>query len=679
MVNYELRVQPPTVNITIPNRNPFTTNTASINLSAVITNITERSGIRFSINGRSSTAFDFVGTSFTANNIGLNPGRNTIAIMATNQAGRDSKSTVIVYNLPVQEPAVRITTPTGNPTNTQGTTAAIKATILNVDSRSNVTFKVNGQSISNFSFSGTSFTANGVALAVGNNTITISGSNSQGTATASTVIVRQVPLKKPSVRFLVPNTNPATVGTATTNVTVNVTQVSSKNDIVFTVNGRSTGFNFSGTTLTANGVRLAAGNNTLKVVARNGAGEANASTVIVYQTAQPPRVTITAPRQNPFTTTDQRVNINATILEVASKSDIRFQVNGQPSSSFNFSGTSFTAPNIALRAGSNTISIMASNRQGRDSKSTVVIYQPPVQEPTVRITAPSSNPFNTQVQNATINATITNVSQKSDVGFSVNGRLVSNFRFTGTSFVADNVALQAGNNTFTVTGSNASGTATATTTVIYTPFVPRPTVSITNPATNPTRVVAPTLTVRATVQNVSNRNNVALTINGRAVTNFLLSGTSLQANGVTLNPGSNSIIVTATNSAGTASDTKVVLYQPRNTTGTSGGNNNQTGSGSSGGGNTGSGSSSGGGSSGGSSGSSGSSGGGSGSAGKANINKNKNTSRVTTGQNNATKSSSSSKKKMGRVTEETPANNKKKMGSVPQETPTNSKKKKSGN
>jgi hypothetical protein len=171
----------------------------------------------------------------------------------------------------------------------------------------------------------------------------------------------------------------------------------------------------------------------------------------------------------------------------------------------------------------------------------------------------------------------------------------------GTTFMASNVPLNPGNNSFVITGTNSAGTATASTNVIYTPAVARPTVTITIPSSNPTNVSTSSTTVRATIQNVTNRNNVSMTVNGRAVSNFMLAGTIFQANGVVLTPGNNTITVRATNAGGAASDSKVVVFTPRTTGGTTGGNTNQTGSGSSGGGNTGSGSSNAGGSSGGSS------------------------------------------------------------------------------
>ena len=435
-----------------------------------------------------------------ANNIGLNAGNNTLSITATNQAGNANASTVVIYEVPVEEPSVTITVPRSNPFTTQQTTSTVGATILNVDGRNNVQFKVNGQTVNDFTFTGTNFVANNVALNVGSNTIMVAGSNSQGMATATTVIVRQVPLKKPSVRILVPNTNPATVMMSTTNITANVQHVSSKSDMSFFVNGQaSTAFSFSGNTFTANNVTLRTGNNNIEIVGRNGAGKATASTVIVYQAPKPPRVTITAPSQNPLTTPNQRVNINATILEVNGRGDIRFQVNGQNNTNFNFNGTQFTALNVQLNPGSNTITILASNPQGRDSKSTTVIYEVPVQEPSVTITSPGTDPFNTSTNNITINATIMNVAQKSDVGFKVNGQTVSNFQFSGTSFMASNVPLSPGNNSFVITGANSTGTATATTNVIYTPVAPRPTVTITNPASNPTTVVTGSITVRANV------------------------------------------------------------------------------------------------------------------------------------------------------------------------------------
>jgi len=125
------------------------------------------------------------------------------------------------------------------------------------------------------------------------------------------------------------------------------------------------------------------------------------------------------------------------------------------------------ASNLALNVGNNTFVITGRNSAGRDSKTTVIIYKLPQKKPTVVITAPNKNPFSTLVDKVTVTATILNVSGKSQVAFSTNGRASTSFSFIGTSFTAMNVPLDTGSNTFVITGTNGAGQDTKSTVVIY--------------------------------------------------------------------------------------------------------------------------------------------------------------------------------------------------------------------
>jgi hypothetical protein len=345
----------------------------------------------------------------------------------------------------------------------------IKATILNVASKNEVTFKVNGQTNTNFSLSGTNFTANNMSLLVGNNTLTITGRNNAGQDSKSTVIVYKLPQKKPTVVITSPNQNPFNTSANKVNITATILNVASKNDVTFTINGQTnTNFSFSGTTFVATNVSLNQGNNTFVVTGRNGAGQDSKSTLVVYTLAIPkPIVTITIPAQSSLTTLTNVTTIKATILNVSSKSGVSFSVNGRANANFSFSGTNFTASNIPLNVGNNTFVITGTNSAGRDTKTTLVIYKLPQKKPTVVITSPNQNPFSTLTNKVNVTATILNVSNKSQVAFSVNGQVSTSFSFIGTSFTAINVPLDTGNNVFVITGTNGAGQDTKSTVVIY--------------------------------------------------------------------------------------------------------------------------------------------------------------------------------------------------------------------
>ncbi|WP_052599667.1 hypothetical protein [Aureispira sp. CCB-QB1] len=551
----------PIVTITQPNRNPYTTQNNRININATIQHVANRNNVTFTFNGRPSADFTFSGTSFVMNNVVLQNGNNTVSITGRNSAGQDTKTTVIIYQAPVQEPSVVITSPNQNPFTTQNSPININATILNVASKNDVTFTINGRSNSNFTFSGTSFVASNVSLTPGNNTFVITGRNASGQSNASTVVVYR-PIEPPVVTFTVPNQNPLTTPNSTTNISATVSNVSSKSDVTFTINGQATtNFSFSNNVLTANNINLSAGNNTFTVTGRNAAGQDSKSTVVVMRAPKPaPIVTITAPNQNPFTTATNRVTITATILNVSERNNINFTINGRPNTNFSFSGNTFTATNIPLSNGNNGFVITGRNGVGQDSKSAIVIYAPPVPKPVVTITTPGRNPYTVLTNTTSIQATVLNVASKNDVTFTVNGQNNTNFSFSGTAFAANNVALNVGNNTFTITGRNSSGQDTKSTLVIYKLPEKKPTVVITTPNQNPFNTQTNKVNITATILNVASKNNVTFTVNGQANTNFSFSGTAFVANNVTLNQGNNTFVITGTNGAGQDSKSTVVVY-----------------------------------------------------------------------------------------------------------------------
>jgi large repetitive protein len=565
---------PPTVRITNPFNNPFNTNSPNANINATITNVNNASNLTFTVNGQVIRNFNFSGTSFTANGINLVQGNNSVVITASTADGTASDQVNIIYQpVAVNPPTVRITQPGSNPFNTQNSSENIRATITNVRNASDITFTVNGQNIRNFSFSGTSFIANNIALMEGTNSIVISASNNDGNA-SDMVSINYQPVRvpvQPTVRITQPSADPFTSTAATANIRATITNVPNRTNVNFFVNGQpSSNFSFSGTSFSADNIGLQQGSNTVLISASNQDGTASDQTVIIYQQAQvilnPPTVTITSPSVNPFNTQKVTQGISATITNIRRASDVRFTINGQVNTNFTLNGTAFSAQNVRLNQGNNTVVITATNNDGTASDQTVIIYQLAAvpNPPTVTITNPSANPFNTQTQTQTINAVVTNVPAASGVSFTVNGQTNTNFTLVGTVFTAQNISLNQGNNTVVITATNNDGTASAQTVINYQPTrIPTPpTVTITNPSADPFTATTATQTVNATITNVRGNANVRFTVNGQVNTNFTFTGTSFSAANVQLNEGANTIVISATNNDGNASDQTVINYQP---------------------------------------------------------------------------------------------------------------------
>jgi len=552
-------VQPPTVNITNPNQNPFNTNQNTATINATITNVTNANQVTFNVNGRNLTNFTLNGTNFTANGIGLQNGNNTITITATNAGGNASDNATIIYTAPQPLPTVDITSPNnGASFNTNSTSVA--ATITNVASANNVTFTVNGQPSRNFTLNGTTFVANGVTLQQGNNTIQITATNNAGNASdnvAVTYVIPQPTVQPPTVNITAPANNSGTA-TPNTNVTATITNITSASQITFTVNGQPVrNFNFGGTSFTANNVGLQQGTNNIVITATNAGGTASDNVNVEFK-LPPPTVNITNPAQSPSNTNQNTATINATIQNVAAANQITCKVNGRITSNFGYQNGNFTLSNVQLQQGNNTVEISATNAVGNASDNTTIIYTAPVQAPTVNITNPSRNVLSTDQNTATIAATITNVNSPNEVTFTVNGQTNTNFTLNGNNFVANGVNLQNGNNAIVISATNAGGTASDNATITYTPLA-EPTVNITSPSANPSTVSNNTVSIVATINNVTDASNVTFTVNGQPSRNFTFRGNSFTANNVVLQDGNNDISVAGTNRIGTATDRTVIV------------------------------------------------------------------------------------------------------------------------
>jgi PKD repeat protein len=208
-----------------------------------------------------------------------------------------------------------------------------------------------------------------------------------------------------------------------------------------------------------------------------------------------------------------------------------------------------------------------------------------------------------------ITANISNIANNQGIVYTVNGKPFTGFSFNNGSF-SNSVNLNPGLNTFTITVTNGCGTDTETITINYSEPAPQtmtichqgnrtqetmvipvsewpmhqahgdivgpcpavnptppcnpPSIQVTNPSQNGSIVQTPSFIFGANVLNVSNNQGVMMTLNGKPTTGFAFAptkGGSLTS-GLTLNPGKNIIVITATNECGTDTETITINYAP---------------------------------------------------------------------------------------------------------------------
>ncbi len=580
IINYNKMeiLPPPVVTYTNPATSPYNTTTQTFPLTASVLNVQQSNQITMKVNGQTFTNFTFNPiNNVVSANLSLVFGSNVVVTTATNTAGTDSKTTTIIYRPGVveQPPVVYFVDPQVSPYTTMNSTFLINAEVLNVAGSQNVTFKQNGSVNQNFTFnSSTHDFQSSVVLTPGQNVFEIIGTNNAGTAQATTIIIyeRQAP-RPPIVTITNPSVNPYTTENSTFALSATVLNVTAANQIEVNFNGVNLS-NF--TYLNANNsvsayLNLAEGTNTISVRGTNNDGTDIKQTVIIYRkpiVLQPPLVTFTAPNTDPFTTDVATYNVSASVLNVANASGVNVNINGQNVTNFNFNPTStvLTFP-ISLIEGANVIVITGTNTVGSDSKTHTIIYRKPqtVIPPIVTFQDPILNPLTVFNQTYNVKARVQYVAGPQNIQLKINGVTSTNFTYSNSSEVmAFTTSLIVGANIIEITGTNSAGQDVKTTTIIFKmpdPMLP-PTVTITNPANNPYSCTVPSTPITATVLNVDGPQNIQVLINGTAFNAFTFNAATKQLTfTMSLNDGSNSLVITATNNAGQASDNRTINYR----------------------------------------------------------------------------------------------------------------------
>lgn len=233
----------PVITFTTPSTNPYTSNKAKgVQIAASISEVSNKNQVVCTVNGNVVPH----GTTSQANNAvfttQLLEGNNIVSITATNSCGSTTETITIVYDKPTPKPEVEITTPSQDPYTTSSENVLVKATVLNVSGQSAITMTVDGQAVSNFTYSYTSKILTGnLTLSNGSHTVVIKGTNSAGSDQDQTVINVQIPVTPPDVSITnVTGTTSTTPFIAPSCTAFNVTGVvtnATASDITYVVDG----------------------------------------------------------------------------------------------------------------------------------------------------------------------------------------------------------------------------------------------------------------------------------------------------------------------------------------------------------------------------------------------------------------------------------------------------------
>ena len=519
----------PIIDVTAPNRSPYVTQAGTGSIRANIKHVTRRSGVTVTLNGQRINYFDFnTATEEFFLTVPLVQGQNTVTIFAQNDYGSDQESVVFIYEYNETPPVVEIITPGNCPFTTNNSTIQVEAIVNNVNNQNDIQFTVNGYIINDFRFSGNRVTAT-VDLQDGNNVIEIAGSNSRGQVNDNcTVIYSQQ--QAPRIVFLSPLRSPYSVTEDSYSVRARIDNVDNNRNINFRVNGKSEPFSFKNGVL-GSLIDLRVGTNIIEISAYNNAGTDEASTTIIFeqepQPSQAPNVTITSPNENPHNTSNANVFITATTSNVDNKGQITLRVNGS-NKAFNFNRNNGKInANINLIQGNNRVDVLVNTDGGKASDFVNIIYKktptPPVTPPKVTIRTPTANPAVSTINSALVTATVTGVTSGNDIQLLINGQLTTNFSYsTSSNLLKATVNLQQGNNTYRIIATNSSGTDKDGGSIVYKPQEPKqvPIITILNPKNNPHTTTTGVVNLSASIQYVSGRNDITVTVGGQVNNSF---------------------------------------------------------------------------------------------------------------------------------------------------------------
>lgn len=570
-------VKPPKVTFTNPASSGTTVTRPNYTIRALVQDVKGKENINFRQNGVYKGEFTYNPTTDRMEcPVILQAGQNTFEIIASNAYGSDEARTVLILEQPKQPaPIVNITNPGSNPYSAATRTFDFAASILNLTQVNQASVQVNGASVTNFNFDPrTGQLSLPLNLNLGSNVVTVTGTNETGTDSKTTNIIYdpRANLQAPEVYFIDPARSPYQTSVANYNLRAQVRHITGSADLTFKQNGRvNQNFIYDTQTNTfSSQVVLGPGQNVFELIARNSAGEADATSILIYDYAapKPPVVTITNPNTTPFTTGNNIFPLRARVLNVTSRAQISMNLNGVVQNQFQYEANTMDVSCLLnLVEGNNVLVLTATNSDGSDSKQTHLIYRKPAQEqpPVVNFINPSSNPYQTENPNARLAATVLNVVDKAAIRVNINGTDLSNFTFNASEkFIAFNSSLIEGANIVSVTASNGAGSDSKTTTLIYRKqkAVNPPVISYIDPVENPKTVFNAVYPLRAQVQYVDSKNQIQLRVNGQASTAFNYNEASDVLEFSTgLIPGANIVEIVANNSGGTTSKSTTIIYK----------------------------------------------------------------------------------------------------------------------
>lgn len=571
---------PPVVTINFPASCPMASSNQNYNIVSSVRNVSDKNNITVKIKNTVIYNFNFNPTTGQINvPMNLTSGDNDISISAVNDFGSDVKTCSITFAKRIQTvkaPVITITDPLQSGNISPSITYTVKAQVLNVSGSENISVTQNSTLVP-FTFDNASNQLSiPVTFKAGTNAISIQASNSAGTDTKTTSIIyveKKATGRPPLVNLVTPSQITSTTSVQTNAFKFLINNVAGNNDINVLVNGTAvTQFNYDVATKELNFTsNLLVGDNTIIVKGTNQFGmdikTVNVNYIQPVVVKNPPVVAILSPQTIPYTTSNPIHTFKASVTNIQNKTGLVVKFNGNILMKYSYDGSSLSY-NAPLRAGANTLEIVATNADGSDSKSASVNYEPIVviPLPIVNLINPAEAENASSAANYNFKLSVLNVNSSADIFITHNNLAVNNFNYNSiTKEVVFSLNLSVGENVIVVKATNSAGSDLKQIIVNYVQRVQMkfpPVITMINPSGDNTSVQSQGYQFKAKVTNVPDVSGLTVKLNGNQISNYNFSEEEFNYNG-NLQLGENVFEISAVNNDGADSKAVTINYKER--------------------------------------------------------------------------------------------------------------------
>ena len=275
----------------------------------------------------------------------------------------------------------------------------------------------------------------------------------------------------------------------------------------------------------------------------------------------PPVVTRILPAIQNITATTTTEMIQASVVN-AQVSQISVTINGV-SVPFTYDPvTHIVSKEVPLAPGTSSVKITASTDCGVSVVEWIVNLVP-CQRPTLTLnSASAANNSTVLVPGMTMEIAVTGITNQNQITVTRNNQAIGFVFNPSSGIISIDASLEVGMNSFAITAVNDCGTAKLAHNVRRNQqaTVLPPTITITNPGSSPYSTTQNGMTVQGSFTNITSETQLSVTLNGSPVNvNFNATSNQFSFN-ASFNVGANIINATAVNSAGTATDSRTVIY-----------------------------------------------------------------------------------------------------------------------